>query len=153
MSRDPNVDAVGACVGIRGSRVKAVVDELGGEKIDVIPWSDDPVTLCKNALNPAEIKSIRLDPERKIIHVTVPQDQLSLSIGKKGQNSKLASQIVGWTIDIRGDQEARDIASALSKKVSEVDGAGLSARETPVSDADAAEGMRNDGEDSVSGDT
>ncbi len=106
-SRDPNVDAVGACVGIRGSRVKAVVDELFGEKIDVIPWSDDPVTLCKNALNPAEIKSIRLDPERKTIYVTVPQEQLSLSIGKRGQNSKLASQIVGWTIDIRGDQDAR----------------------------------------------
>ncbi|HPO30151.1 MAG TPA: transcription termination/antitermination protein NusA, partial [Candidatus Hydrogenedentes bacterium] len=69
-SRDPNVDAVGACVGIRGTRVKAVVDELFGEKIDVIPWSDDPVTLCRNALNPAEIKAIQLDPERKIIHVT-----------------------------------------------------------------------------------
>lgn len=155
MSHDPNVDAVGACVGIRGSRVKTVVDELFGEKIDVIPWSDDPVTLCKNALSPAEIKSIRLDPERKVICVTVPQEQLSLSIGKRGQNSRLAAQIVGWSIDIRGDQEQRDIPPAVDKTAAGADSSVIPQWGISVSDSDtdAAEGMQQDGEDDVSSDT
>ncbi|HOV60254.1 MAG TPA: transcription termination factor NusA [Candidatus Hydrogenedentes bacterium] len=151
-SRDPNVDAVGACVGIRGTRVKAVVDELFGEKIDVIPWSDDPVTLCRNALNPAEIKAIQLDPERKIIHVTVPQDQFSLAIGKRGQNSKLASQIVGWTIDIRGDQETLSIPETDSEpeKSGAPDGAVDHDASAPAAEADPDERTRDDKEGEVS---
>lgn len=102
-SLDSNVDSVGACVGLKGARVRAVVEELNGEKIDIIRWSDNPVELCKNALNPADIIDIRLNEEMKRIHVTVPQDQLSLAIGKRGQNARLASQLLGWNIDINSD--------------------------------------------------
>ena len=104
-SLDPNVDAVGACVGLKGSRVRAVVEELNGEKIDIIRWSDKPVELCANSLNPADILAITLNEEMQRIHVTVPQDQLSLAIGKRGQNARLASQLLGWNIDIRGEDE------------------------------------------------
>ena len=102
-SNDPNVDAVGACVGMKGSRVRAVVEELSGEKIDIVRWSENPVELCANALNPADILDIEVDTENGGIHVLVPQDQLSLAIGKRGQNARLASKLLGWTIDIRGD--------------------------------------------------
>ncbi len=104
-SMDSNVDAVGACVGLKGARVRAVVEELCGEKIDIIRWSENPVDLCVHALNPADILNIELNEEMKRIHVQVPQDQLSLAIGKRGQNARLASQLVGWNIDIRGDAE------------------------------------------------
>ncbi len=106
-SRDPNVDPVGACVGMKGSRVRAVVEELSGEKIDIVRWSDDPLTLCRNALNPADIMDIALDEETKTVLVTVPHDQLSLAIGKRGQNARLASRLIGWNIDIRSDVELR----------------------------------------------
>ena len=107
-SLDSNVDAVGACVGLKGSRVRAVVEELNGEKIDIVRWSANPVELCKNALNPADILDIRLNAEMQRIHVVVPQDQLSLAIGKRGQNARLASQLLGWNIDISGDNEDDD---------------------------------------------
>ena len=106
-SKDPNVDPVGACVGMKGSRVRAVVEELSGEKIDIVRWSDDPLTLCRNALNPADIMDIALDEETKTVLVTVPHDQLSLAIGKRGQNARLASRLIGWNIDIRSDVELR----------------------------------------------
>jgi len=102
-SNDSNVDPVGACVGMKGSRVRAVVEELSGEKIDIVRWSDDPLELCRNALNPAEIVSMQLDEENATIHAVVPQDQLSLAIGKRGQNARLASRLIGWKIDISGD--------------------------------------------------
>lgn len=102
-SNDPNVDAVGACVGMKGSRVRAVVEELSGEKIDIVRWSEDPVELCANALNPADILDIDVESEKGTIRVLVPQDQLSLAIGKRGQNARLASKLIGWSIDIRGD--------------------------------------------------
>lgn len=102
-SNDPNVDAVGACVGMKGSRVRAVVEELSGEKIDIVRWSDNPVELCANALNPADIINIQVDTENNSIRVTVPQDQLSLAIGKRGQNARLASKLIGCNIDIEGD--------------------------------------------------
>ncbi len=105
MSKDANVDPVGACVGLKGSRVRAVVEELSGEKIDIVRWVDDPVQLCINALNPADILRIHLNPDTKSIQVIVPQDQLSLAIGKRGQNARLASRLLGWNIDIRGDKE------------------------------------------------
>jgi N utilization substance protein A len=104
-SNDPNVDPVGACVGMKGSRVRAVVEELSGEKIDIVRWSDDPAELCGNALNPADILDMTLDEENKTILVIVPHDQLSLAIGKKGQNARLASKLIGWNIDIRSDLE------------------------------------------------
>ncbi len=105
LSRDSNVDAVGACVGLKGARVRAVVEELNGEKIDIIRWSDNPIDLCIHALNPADILKIEMNEEMQRIHVQVPQDQLSLAIGKRGQNARLASQLVGLSIDIRGDAE------------------------------------------------
>lgn len=104
-SNDVNVDPVGACVGMKGARVRSVVEELSGEKIDIVRWSEDAVELCANALNPADILGIRLDPEQGNIQVTVPQDQLSLAIGKRGQNARLASKLIGWNIDIHGDSD------------------------------------------------
>ena len=105
VSHDPNVDAVGACVGMKGSRVRTVVEELSGEKIDIVRWNDDPLELCRQALNPADIIALHLDEDSKTVLVTVPHDQLSLAIGKKGQNARLASKLIGWNIDIRSDTE------------------------------------------------
>lgn len=107
-SNDVNVDPVGACVGMKGARVRSVVEELSGEKIDIVRWSEDAVELCANALNPADILQIRLDNEQGNIQVTVPQDQLSLAIGKRGQNARLASKLIGWNIDIQGDSDGGD---------------------------------------------
>ncbi|MBX9619051.1 MAG: transcription termination factor NusA [Hyphomicrobiales bacterium] len=99
-SRDSSIDPVGACVGMRGSRVQAVVNELQGEKIDIIPWSPDQATFIVNALAPAEVVKVVLDEEAERIEVVVPDDQLSLAIGRRGQNVRLASQLTGWNIDI-----------------------------------------------------
>src|SRR6201981_1725634 len=99
------VDSVGACVGMRGSRVQAVVNELQGEKIDIIPWSHDIATFVVNALAPAEVAKVVLDEERERIEVVVPDQQLSLAIGRRGQNVRLASQLTGWDIDILTEQE------------------------------------------------
>lgn len=105
ISRDSSVDPVGACVGMRGSRVQAVVNELQGEKIDIIPWSQDIATFVVNALAPAEVAKVVLDEERERIEVVVPDTQLSLAIGRRGQNVRLASQLTGWDIDILTEQE------------------------------------------------
>src|SRR6516225_5289383 len=105
ISRDSSVDPVGACVGMRGSRVQAVVNELQGEKIDIIPWSQDIATFVVNALAPAEVATVVLDEERERIEVVVPDQQLSLAIGRRGQNVRLASQLTGWDIDILTEQE------------------------------------------------
>ncbi|HYE48056.1 MAG TPA: transcription termination factor NusA [Azospirillaceae bacterium] len=105
LSRDSSIDPVGACVGMRGSRVQAVVGELQGEKIDIIPWSRDPATFVVNALAPAEVAKVVLDEETKRIEVVVPDDQLSLAIGRRGQNVRLASMLTGWDIDILTEQE------------------------------------------------
>ncbi|HMK70893.1 MAG TPA: transcription termination factor NusA, partial [Xanthobacteraceae bacterium] len=104
-SRDSSVDPVGACVGMRGSRVQAVVNELQGEMIDIIPWSHDIATFVVNALAPAEVAKVVLDEERERIEVVVPDQQLSLAIGRRGQNVRLASQLTGWDIDILTEQE------------------------------------------------
>jgi N utilization substance protein A len=104
-SRDSSVDPVGACVGMRGSRVQAVVQELQGEKIDIIPWSNDAATFIVNALQPAEVSKVVLDEDAGRIDVVVPDDQLSLAIGRRGQNVRLASQLTGWDIDILTDAE------------------------------------------------
>ena len=105
ISRDSGIDPVGACVGMRGSRVQAVVGELQGEKIDIIPWSQDPATFVVNALAPAEVAKVVMDEEQRRIEVVVPDDQLSLAIGRRGQNVRLASQLTGWDIDILTEAE------------------------------------------------
>ena len=104
ISNDTSVDPVGACVGMRGSRVQAVVAELQGEKIDIIPWSPDAASFIVNALQPAEVTKVVLDEEAERIDVVVPDDQLSLAIGRRGQNVRLASQLTGWDIDIMTEQ-------------------------------------------------
>ncbi|MFP6617031.1 MAG: transcription termination factor NusA [Candidatus Hydrogenedentota bacterium] len=119
-SNDPNVDAVGACVGMKGSRVRTVVEELSGEKIDIVRWSDNPIELCGHALNPADIVDITLDEEAKTVSVTVPHDQLSLAIGKKGQNARLASRLIGWNIDIISDGNIPpEVVSEVAEEVSD----------------------------------
>jgi len=105
MSNDSSIDPVGACVGMRGSRVQAVVNELQGEKIDIINWSADPATVIVNALVPAEVTKVVLDEEAERVEVVVPDDQLSLAIGRRGQNVRLASQLTGWDIDILTESE------------------------------------------------
>lgn len=104
-SNDPGIDPVGACVGMRGSRVQAVVNELQGEKIDIIQWSPDHATFIVNALAPAEVLKVVLDEDNERIEVVVPDDQLSLAIGRRGQNVRLASQLTGWVIDILTEAE------------------------------------------------
>ena len=104
-SRDSGIDPVGPCIGMRGSRVQAVVGELQGEKIDIIQWSNDPATFVVNALAPAEVTKVVLDEEANRIEVVVPDDQLSLAIGRRGQNVRLASQLTGWDIDILTEEE------------------------------------------------
>jgi N utilization substance protein A len=105
VSKDSSIDPVGACVGMRGSRVQAVVNELQGEKIDIIQWSPDAATFIVNALAPAEVVKVVLDEDTQRIEVVVPDDQLSLAIGRRGQNVRLASQLTGWDIDILTEAE------------------------------------------------
>lgn len=102
---DPNVDPVGACVGPRGSRVQAIVDELGGEKIDIITWSDDPEKLIASVLSPAKVEKVIVSEEEKTATVIVPDFQLSLAIGKEGQNVRLAAKLCGWKIDIKSHSQ------------------------------------------------
>lgn len=112
-SRDPNIDPVGACVGARGSRVQAVVAELNNEKIDIVEWVSDPEEFIKNALSPAKVFYVRIDPENKVAHTVVPDDQLSLAIGKEGQNARLAARLTGWKIDIKSISQAEDFFAQL----------------------------------------
>ena len=107
-SNDPNVDAVGACVGMNGSRVNAVVNELNGEKIDIITWDENPALIIENALSPAKVISVMADPEEKTAKVIVPDYQLSLAIGKEGQNARLAARLTGFKIDIKSETQARE---------------------------------------------
>ena len=105
LSHDSSIDPIGACVGMRGSRVQAVVQELQGEKVDIIPWSHDTANFIVNALAPAEVSKVLMDEEKHKTEVVVPDDQLSLAIGRRGQNVKLASQLTGWEIDIMTEAE------------------------------------------------
>ena len=105
-SNDPNVDPVGACVGINGARVNAVVQALRGEKIDIINWDENPALLIENALSPAKVISVMADPEEKVANVIVPDYQLSLAIGKEGQNARLAARLTGYKIDIKSETQA-----------------------------------------------
>ena len=107
-SNEPAVDPVGACVGPKGSRVRMVVNELRGEKIDVVPWSDEPATFVANALQPAKVKEVTVDPETQTALVIVPDYQLSLAIGREGQNARLAARLTGWRIDIKSESQASE---------------------------------------------
>ncbi|KJE26709.1 transcription termination factor NusA [Geobacillus kaustophilus] len=108
-SDNPEVDPVGACVGPRGQRVQAIVDELNGEKIDIVRWSADPVEFVANALSPAKVLRVIVNEEQKATTVIVPDYQLSLAIGKRGQNARLAAKLTGWKIDIKSESEAREM--------------------------------------------
>ena len=107
-SNNPNVDAVGACVGMNGIRVNSIVRELRGEKIDIINWDENPGNLIQNALSPSKIVAVFADPEEKTAKVVVPDYQLSLAIGKEGQNARLAAKLTGYKIDIKSETQAKD---------------------------------------------
>jgi N utilization substance protein A len=111
-SRQENVDPVGACVGHRGSRVQAVVDELRGEKVDIVRWSDDPAKYVASALSPAKVSKVVIDEKTRSATVIAPDNQLSLAIGREGQNVRLAARLTGWRIDIRSEAQAAEQAAA-----------------------------------------
>lgn len=108
-SNDANVDPVGACVGLNGTRVNNIVDDLKGEKIDIITWSEDPATFIENALSPSKVISVQVEPDSKSAKVVVPDYQLSLAIGKEGQNARLAARLTGYKIDIKSESQAREL--------------------------------------------
>jgi N utilization substance protein A len=103
-SKDDKVDPVGACVGLRGARVKNIVRELNNEKVDIIRWSEDPRDIVEEALKPAVIRSITVDEEKRIIHVTVSEEDLSKAIGRRGQNARLTSRLIDWDVQVRRDE-------------------------------------------------
>ena len=111
-SNDPNVDAAGACIGARGARVRMVVNELRGEKIDIVPFSHDPAEFVREALGPAKIKEVRIDEHMGVATVIVPDFQLSLAIGKEGQNARLAARLTGWRVDIKGETQLAEEEAA-----------------------------------------
>ena len=113
------IDPVGACVGPRGGRVGAVVEELGGEKIDIVVWSEDPCEFVRAALSPADVVSVNLVPGQKACRVIVPDDQLSLAIGKEGQNARLAARLTGYKIDIKPASQAEPVVEAEEETVEE----------------------------------
>ena len=115
-SNDPDVDAVGACVGMNGARVNAVVEELRGEKIDIINWDENPAILIENALSPAKVIAVMADPDEKTALVVVPDYQLSLAIGKEGQNARLAARLTGYKIDIKSESQAAEEAAKVSEE-------------------------------------
>jgi len=123
-SRDNDVDPVGACVGMKGSRVQAVVQELRGERIDIVPFSPDSARYVCSALSPAQVSKVIIDEATQSMDVIVPDDQLSLAIGRRGQNVRLAVQLTGWRIDIKSETKMKEIARWLSEAVSVVEGCG-----------------------------
>ena len=145
MSHNPNVDPVGACVGVNGSRVNAIVNELYGEKIDIINWSDNPGELIQNSLSPAKIVNVFADPDEKSANVVVPDNQLSLAIGKSGQNARLAAKLTGYKIDIKSESQAVD---AVGFRVEDYydDGYDEEGYEEGYAEGDYAEGYAGDGE-------
>jgi len=137
-SRQDGLDPVGATVGQRGARVQAVVAELAGEKIDVVPWSEDPSVFVANALSPAQVISVTIDEEHRIASVTVPERMLSLAIGREGQNARLAARLTGWRIDIRSDVAAAE-AARVAKAEAEAPATAMETSEVeelPVAAAD-----------------
>ncbi len=137
-SRQEGLDPVGATVGQRGARVQAVVAELGGEKIDVIPWNDDPAVFVANALSPAQVLSVDIDEEHRIASVTVPERMLSLAIGREGQNARLAARLTGWRIDIRSDVSVAEARAAATTAAT------AATAPAPAGDAGATNGTGTD---------
>ncbi len=123
-SKDSSVDPVGACVGMKGSRVQAVVQELNGEKIDIVPWDKDPARLVCNALAPAVVSKVIVDDERHAMEVIVAEDQLSLAIGKKGQNVRLAAQLTGWRLDIKSEAKLEEQLAGVRAVLTSIKGLG-----------------------------
>ncbi len=121
-SREPGLDPVGACVGPKGSRVRMIVSELRGERIDVIPWAEDPAEYVANAISPAKVSSVLVDEDNHIATVIVPDDQLSLAIGKEGQNARLAAKLTGWRIDIKSHAQAAEAGLAARTATGEPGG-------------------------------
>ena len=136
-SNDPDVDAVGACVGMNGARVNAVVEELRGEKIDIINWDENPAILIENALSPAKVIAVMADPDEKTALVVVPDYQLSLAIGKEGQNARLAARLTGFKIDIKSETQAKEAGDFYDYDDDETaeDVAEASAEETSAEDS------------------
>ena len=130
-SRQDGLDPVGATVGQRGARVQAVVAELAGEKIDVIPWSEDPGTFVANALSPAQVLGVDIDQEHRIANVTVPERMLSLAIGREGQNARLAARLTGWRIDIRSDVSVAEAKAAAERAAPEPEPAEAAPQASP----------------------
>ena len=121
-SRDRDVDPVGACVGMKGSRVQAVVQELRGEKIDIVPFDDDPARFVCNAIAPAEVSRVIIDAEGHRMELIVPDDKLSLAIGRKGQNVRLASQLTGWRIDIHSESKIKELENRAKNQIAAIEG-------------------------------
>ena len=136
-SHDPDVDPVGACVGMNGARVGAVVDELRGEKIDIIEWNENPAILIENALSPAKVITVAADPDERAAKVIVPDYQLSLAIGKEGQNARLAARLTGYKIDIKSETQARESGDFDDLYLDDFDENGESVEE----EEDADEGL------------
>jgi N utilization substance protein A len=123
-TRDSDVDPVGACVGMRGSRVQSVVQELRGERIDIVPYAEDPAQYVCNALSPAKISTVYIDDENRYMEVIVPDDQLSLAIGKKGQNVRLASKLTGWKIDIKSESRMEKLSEEIREALKTIPNVG-----------------------------
>jgi len=121
-SIESDVDPVGACVGLKGSRVQNVVQELQGERIDIVPWSPDPAKYVYNALAPAEVSMVIVEDEKKFLLVVVPDDQLSLAIGRQGQNVRLASRLLGWKIDVKSESRYANLENSGYRSLTEVEG-------------------------------
>jgi transcription termination/antitermination protein NusA len=134
-ARQANVDPVGSCVGMKGQRIQKIVDELGGEKIDVVLWDPDMAVYIANALSPAQVLSVDLDEEHKTASVVVPEKMLSLAIGKEGQNARLAAKLTGWRIDIK--------STVTPEEVVEIDDEELARRAAAILKAEAASGTNN----------
>ncbi|KUP07145.1 transcription elongation factor NusA [Bacillus coahuilensis p1.1.43] len=120
-AENPEVDPVGACVGSKGTRVQAIVNELKGEKIDIVEWSEDPVEFVANALSPAKVLEVQVDEDNKATTVIVPDYQLSLAIGKRGQNARLAAKLTNWKIDIKSETDARELGIYPSEETGSLD--------------------------------
>jgi N utilization substance protein A len=151
-SNEPGVDPVGACVGPKGSRVRMVVNELRGEKIDVVPFSDNPGELVANALQPAKVKEVRTDEETGTAQVIVPDYQLSLAIGKEGQNARLAARLTGWRIDIKSETQASEESRAPAPSAEPADAPAASeieVVEAEVGTTEAVEAVEADSEASA----
>ncbi len=123
-SRDSSVDPVGACVGVKGQRVQAIIQELNNEKVDIIPFDEDPARLVCNALRPAVVSKVIVDEDNNSMDVIVSDDQLSLAIGKRGQNVRLAAQLTGWRLDIKSESKLNQVSSDIKEKIAKVPGIG-----------------------------